>query len=249
MQVITINQDELGKQGAPVWSNCPTFEPCAARPPPATPPHPTPSRQLPRPRRDSCPALGGGRRDNWWMSPWSMPYDVACAWTAVLAALIAVCLTSGWACARWLGQRQPAATVTARSTRAATKRAANANGAAGRTAAARCRGPLCCFGLAALCACYASIIWSYRPTVDACQQVWARPLASGAHALCFINFAPHEATTTCDTACLRGLSITTRARVRDVVARRNLDVVDVTDGLSVTLAGDGGSALYVVDTG
>ena len=38
MQVITINQDELGKQGAPVWSNCPTFEPCAARPPPATHP-------------------------------------------------------------------------------------------------------------------------------------------------------------------------------------------------------------------
>ena len=28
-QVIAINQDALGRQGAPVWSNCPPFEPCA----------------------------------------------------------------------------------------------------------------------------------------------------------------------------------------------------------------------------
>lgn len=33
-------------------------------------------------------------RDNFWMSPWSMPYDVACMWTTALTSLLALALPS-----------------------------------------------------------------------------------------------------------------------------------------------------------
>ena len=74
--------------------------------------------------------------------------------------------------------------------------------------------------------------------------MWARPLEDGSHALCFVNFAKEEATAACDAACLRGLGIATGARVRDVVGRRDLPDLDANEGLGVTLAADGGSALY-----
>ena len=72
-EVIAINQDVLGVQGVPIWSNCPEYEPL----------------------------------NNWWMSPWSMPYDVCCMWTSCLATASAVALATGLLCR---GRRMPRCT-------------------------------------------------------------------------------------------------------------------------------------------
>jgi len=182
-EVIAIDQDPLGVQGVPVWSNCPAFAP----------------------------------RDNWWNSPWSMPHEVAVAWSQALAALATVTLTSAMLLRRSVG------------------RLGRCSGAA--------RALL--MSLALLSASYIGVIWHFRPRVDACQQVWARPLHDGAHAFCLINFAPTETEVVCDKECMRraGVPSESLVAVRDVVRHRDLG--DMSQ-IGVKLEGNGGSVLYRV---
>lgn len=180
-EVIAVNQDPLGLQGAVVWSNCPAFEPW----------------------------------DNWWMSPWSMPQDVAAAWIAGLATAGALCLASAALACR-AGWRACAAAAAL---------------------------------IVGLClACGVAVAW-FRPQVDECQQVWARPLAGGEAALAMINFAYSPATVTCDSECLASVFASTGAaptlvRARDLVAGRLLAQSEPQGEISVTLQAEGGSALF-----
>lgn len=98
--------------------------------------------------------------------------------------------------------------------------------------------------LAALCVGYTGWIWHHRPSIDACQQAWARPLHDGSYALCLVNFAPHEATVGCDAACLARAGVTRAVTVRDLVRKADTGWGEVTSVEGVVLAGDGGSALY-----
>jgi len=180
-EVIAIDQDPLGVQGAPVWSNCPAFEP----------------------------------RDNWWNSPWSMPLDVAVMWSQALGTLGVTFISLASVIGR----------CSAKPRRACSSRTW-----------------LNLLGLFALS--YIGVIWYFRPAVDECQQVWARPLVDGERALCFVNFASAERVVTCDAACLRAAGVVGSMSMRDVVEHKDLGMLSASEGLSVTLAGDGGSVLY-----
>jgi len=69
-------------------------------------------------------------------------------------------------------------------------------------------------------------IHAMKPHADACQQVWVRPLEGGDVAICLINFAPQSATVTCDAACLAKAGFAQSVHVRDVVARRDMGPFD-----------------------
>lgn len=164
-------------------------------------------------------------RDNWWMSPWSMPGDVAAAWTAALgtAGAIALAIALG-------SSRGPK-----------------------RSRARRCVGGSS-FLLVFWCGFGAAAIAYYRPQVDECQQVWARPLANGDAAVAMINFGHSPTTLNCEAECFARVIDLTRgaaeqsappaARIRDVVGRAALHGGEPVHGISATLAADGGSALY-----
>jgi hypothetical protein len=83
-------------------------------------------------------------------------------------------------------------------------------------------------------------IYAMKPHVDACQQVWARPLEGGATALCLVNFASQTARVTCDADCMRRIGYPDGVHVRDVVQGRDLGPFDV---IELDIPGDGGSAL------
>ena len=167
----------------------------------------------------SCPEYAP--LDNWWMSPWSMPYDVCCVWTRALATAAVVLASSGMAC--W----------------------GRARTSAGRRFAMLVLQPL---GVA--CAIYIGVLWAYRPKVDECQQVWARPLAGGAHALCFVNFAAESARVRCDAACLAavGLAKGVAVHVRDLVGRADVRMKKLHhEHIELELAGGGTSALWRIE--
>jgi len=172
-------------------------------------------------------------RDNWWMSPWSMPLDVALMWTQALAALLCVLGGLSSAASRGLFPRSGAV-------------------ARGEDVGLpyRCL-VLLARALRVLLATLAVVIllaiWGSRPKLDPCQMVWARPLAAGEHALCFVNFAEAPATVECDEACMAQLARSSsnaaaKFRVRDAVGRTDLE--GERTSLAVTLDGDGASALY-----
>lgn len=165
-----------------------------------------------RPIWSSCPPYSP--RDNWWMSPWSMPYDVCCMWTQALFTASAVAFAVAY-CAR--GRTPQFSTLVA------------------------------VLGLA--CALYVGVLWSYRPAVDECQQVWARPLSDGGQALCFINFASTPAAVACDARCLASidLHVGQPVKLRDLVRRVDLDVHTLPERLEVKLDAEGGSALWLVE--
>jgi len=82
-------------------------------------------------------------------------------------------------------------------------------------------------------------------TVPHCQQVWAKPLASGDHALLFVNFAPIAAHVVCDSACFAALGYVSGrrpARVLDLWQHRDLGHANET--LEAVLAPDGGFAMF-----
>jgi alpha-galactosidase len=251
-EVIRIDQDPLGVQGEPVWSNCPPFT----------------------------------VRDNWWMSPWSMPQDVVRLWTIVLVAMLLFFLALGTALVRRLrglasdgrpltamqaGQQaallpearalpsarsSPASTSagrapTAASTAPATPPAtAESEGRRGR-GGARCLSsrfclvallfPLVALGAPALVMLVA--IHVMKPHTDTCQQVWARPLADGAAAICMVNFAPESVRVACDRACMARVGFEHGVHVRDVVSRRDMGTFETLD---LEIPGDGGSVLLRV---
>jgi len=155
----------------------------------------------------NCPPYAP--RDNWWNSPWSMPREVAVAWTSVLVTAAMLSATS----ALLLRRRAP------------------------RTARLMLVFAACCTG-------YVGWIWCHRPRLDACQQVWARPLEDGSHALCFVNFAPHAAVVGCDSACMARAGIRSPVTVRDAVRQRATDFGQVRQVDAVHLPADGGSELY-----
>ena len=91
-----------------------------------------------------------------------------------------------------------------------------------------------------------------RPRVDACQQVWVKPLAGGARAVCVVNWAPTAAVVDCPAAgtsnligpnvcSMALLGVEGRVTARDLVARRDLGELAA---LHVPLEPDGGSALF-----
>lgn len=211
-EVIAINQDPLGTQGEPLRSNCPPFV----------------------------------TRDNFWMAPWTMPPDVAQAWTLALCTLLAVAAVSLPLLGGSLRQRA----------RRPHGRGAAYTGVADSPAAAppQPRHVVCgsvprgCVLLLVLLLVLVSIpaagmlaaIHIMKPRVDPCQQVWARPLSGGAHALCFINFAPEAAVITCDHACMAQIGMQRGAHARDVVA--HVDMGERAE-FALTIPGDGGSML------
>mmetsp|Transcript_4529 Transcript_4529/g.5244 ORF Transcript_4529/g.5244 Transcript_4529/m.5244 type:complete len:462 (+) Transcript_4529:71-1456(+) len=89
--------------------------------------------------------------DNWWMSPWSMPREVAKGWFGIFI------------------------TLTAGSFLAYAKLFRGKKG-------------LAVFGT--LTATLALVIFLSRPSIDACQQIWAKPLHDGDFAICLVNFSP-----------------------------------------------------------
>ena len=258
-EVIAVNQDVLGRQGIVVWQNCPAFQP----------------------------------RDNFWLSPWSMPLDVAIMWTQGLAALIiSIVLLALAARLHCRHDDQPALGESAQrdawsnccrvsllprfiyarvaglpaaadgddsqqhSIRDSPSRrherghhyahGCGGSGSSAVSAAFLCRGFALMTSL--LCAMAIGAIWAYRPQVDACQQIWARQLAHGAHAIVLVNFAPTAEQVVCDEACLKqatgaGSSGATTWRARDLIAHVDLDPLRK---LKVRLDGNGGSAIYRV---
>lgn len=235
-EVIAVNQDPLGRQGNVVWQNCPRFEP----------------------------------RDNFWLSPWSMPLDVAIMWTHGLVALSSVLLAL--AALLHCHHRHPALRESAQRghpcspcrhfpllprfiyARVAGPSAADGDAShhsmrdgsvTSSAAASFCR--ILALATSLLCATAIGAIWAYRPRVDACQQIWARQLTHGAHAIVFVNFAPTAEVVVCDDACLKqatgaGASVATW-RARDLIAHADLDPLRK---LKVRLEGNGGSAIYRV---
>jgi len=178
----------------------------------------------------SCPPFVP--RDNWWMSPWSMPLDVAMMWTQALVALLGV-----------LGGISVAASYGLCPGGSAARGGGGVGGAAYRLAAALCRMARLLLGLLAVF--LLAVIWAYRPSLDPCQMVWARPLVGGERALCFVNFAPGPATVRCDATCMSGgaaAGSAARFHVRDVVQR--VDLEGERTSLEVTLPGNGASLLY-----
>ena len=178
--------------------------------------------------------------DNFWMSPWSMPFDVAVMWTYALSTLIALLIPSALIACRSLSRGRVQAPGASRGRRA--QRASRGGGACKCFCCAATL--LCSSGLAAVALVGLGAIWATRPTTDACQQVWARELADGARAICLINFASVETAVVCDKACLRKAGLAGAVRRRDVVDRTDLGVSST---ISVVLAADGGSALYRVE--
>ena len=75
-----------------------------------------------------------------------------------------------------------------------------------------------------------------------------RPLAGGARALCFVNFAARPARVACDLGCISalGMRIGSAVRVRDLVARVELPVRSLHE-LVVELEAEGGSALWRIE--
>jgi len=153
-------------------------------------------------------------RDNWWNSPWSMPHEVAVMWSQALAALAVVLVTSAFLLRR--------------------------GGATGVCATGVYK---LLVALASLAIIYIAVIWHFRPHVDPCQQVWARPLQHGGHAFCFVNFAPTAAEVSCDEECMLRAGVRGEVSVRDVV--RHIDM-DRAMTLHARLEGNGASALYRV---
>mmetsp|Transcript_9266 Transcript_9266/g.27733 ORF Transcript_9266/g.27733 Transcript_9266/m.27733 type:complete len:474 (+) Transcript_9266:192-1613(+) len=66
----------------------------------------------------------------------------------------------------------------------------------------RRRGGLALLVLAVVCFGYIDVLWQKRPRVDACVQVWAKPLAGGSVAAIFVNWGPNATRVACDVACL-----------------------------------------------
>ena len=131
-------------------------------------------------------------RDNWWMSPWSMPRDVAITWVTILFTASALAV----AVAFWNRRKFYSA---------------------GREG---CTLSLYLFSFLALS--WAFLIILYRPRTDACQQVWGRPLSGGEYAVCMINFAPSKVAVECDKACFRSMGFDGVAHVRDVIKHADL---------------------------
>ena len=80
------------------------------------------------------------------MSPWSMPYDVCCAWTRALTTAAAIFISLGVTC-----RAIPKACLSC----------------------PRCA-MFALFPWALLCVLYIGVLWSHRPAVDACQQARRR---------------------------------------------------------------------------
>ena len=216
-------------------------------------------------------------RDNWWMSPWSMPHDVAMMWTKAMLSLLVLLAALGAACSRSTacggggGGGGKAPQTLRRSARLlgspsgasppAPRRAPPREGGV-RGAARRClSGAAAALALAALCVILA--IWAHRPRVEPCQQAWARPLLEGDFAVCLVNFAPRAARFGCDEACAARLlddgddhHVTPRHakrrvahafKLRDLVAKE--DLAGEHYAIEAEVAGDGGSRLYRVTPG
>lgn len=222
-EVIRINQDPLGVQGTAVWSNCPLFSP----------------------------------RDNWWMAPWTMPQDVAVWWTAGLVIILLSLAAWLLAIVRSFRALRPArgsasqpilppsgvpvdaagpvATIVVNEGR---PRERTAVGFSSRICLATMLVPIAALGIPSLVMLVA--IYAMKPHVDACQQVWARPLEGGATALCLVNFASEPTRVTCDADCMQRIGYPNGVHVRDVVAGRDLGPFDV---IELDIPGDGGSTL------
>lgn len=181
-------------------------------------------------------------RDNFWMSPWSMPYDVAVMWTYALSTLIAVLLPTALLAARSLGS-------------GGTDGQRRRGDRSGREMGGCCRCCLSAFlavslALSTIALLGMATIWYSRPMTDPCQQVWSRPLADGSRAVCMINFAPIEAAVVCDRACLAraGLSPDSGGGLRCRDAAQQTDCDGAVDGVvrtvSAVLPAEGGSALF-----
>ena len=100
--------------------------------------------------------------------------------------------------------------------------------------------------LFALCIALVVTIWVYRPRIDPCQQVWARPLQrNGTYALGLVNFAESNATISCDAQCMARVLGHSGAAVllRDIVLRR--DVVGVARTVEANVPAHG-SVLYLM---
>ena len=81
-------------------------------------------------------------------------------------------------------------------------------------------------------------------SIPACQQIWARPLLSGAYAISFVNFATTPVTMVCDSKCLAKMGFKTIVAVRDVWAHADLGM---TSSINVTLPANGASVLYRIE--
>ena len=211
-EVIDVNQDPLGIQGVPVFSNCPPFVP----------------------------------RDNWWMSPWSMPQDVANAWVTALLVAATLFLAGVIGCAALQQRRrrgrggsetsadsgEEAASLVGGAPQL--RRCCSVSGSAHALASLLANVCLVAGLLAALT--LVATIRAYRPRIDPCQQIWARPLHDGTHAVCFVNFAPTPIKLHCDASCVaavlrggapadvhaRATTSTPAVRLRDLQRRRDV---------------------------
>ena len=112
--------------------------------------------------------------------------------------------------------------------------------------------------LASLAVLLLAVIWAYRPghwAPQPCQQVWARPLATGERAVCFVNWAREPAKVTCDAQCMAkvwglgplpagvGGGAGTQFTIRELVEQRASWAGEFTT-FAIKVGGDGGSVLY-----
>ena len=74
-----------------------------------------------------------------------------------------------------------------------------------------------------------------------CQQVWAKPLSTGAWAMAFVNYDVVGASTVCGAACFAQLGMRS-ASIRDVWTHQDLGTFSE---FTVELAADGGSQTYI----
>lgn len=110
---------------------------------------------------------------------------------------------------------------------------------------------------------YGRVLVGYRPRVDACVQVWARPLADTGVALLFVNWGPDAATVDCDARCLRDAGILGNWGLARFIGKRSnpcdatckaggqaaKKVVDLVSGEALPPLGAGGLTFHVAGGG
>lgn len=226
-EVIRISQDPLGRQGAPVWSNCPPFQP-----------------------RDNWWMAP-------WTMPQDVAkmWTVAlCTFLAVAVASVALMvralrepgLSAPLACVPEGREHLAGGGASSSAPQLPTPCEPLARSTCGWYSGpwiALCTLTALLVLLSVPAATMLIAIHAMKPQSDACQQVWARPLDGGAAALCFVNFALEPARVACDAECLARAGFPRGVHARDVVAHRDLGALASVD---FEVPGDGGSVLLRV---